>query len=148
MRRIVLVGFMRLAGMRVPIGTGLGIGGRRGVDLGRSQRVARFDSIGHDCFGDVVAVGAFLGRRVFAQRVGVLGGAGAGLPATAIAAVAAVAPAFGTIIVELAFAIGARILFEKRLTIGHGNLIIIGVNFAEGEEAMAVAAIIDEGRLE
>ena len=39
-------------------------------------------------------------------------------------------------------------ILQKGLTIGCRNLVIIGVNLAEGEEAVAVAAILDEGCLE
>ncbi len=47
---------------------------------------------------------------------------------------------------RLRFGIGAFFL-QQRLTVGHGNLVIIGVNFRESEEAMTVAAIIYKGRL-
>jgi hypothetical protein len=43
---------------------------------------------------------------------------------------------------------GTLIGFDQRLTIGNGDLIVIGMNFAEGEEAVAVAAIFDEGGLQ
>ncbi len=48
----------------------------------------------------------------------------------------------------LVLAMGARFLFEQRLPIGDGNLIIVGVNFGKGEKAVTVAAVIDERRLE
>ena len=37
---------------------------------------------------------------------------------------------------------------EQRFAIGLGNLIIVGMDFAEGEEAVTVAAEVDESRLE
>jgi hypothetical protein len=37
---------------------------------------------------------------------------------------------------------------ELGFAVGLGNLIIVGMDFREGEEAVAVAPIIDEGRLE
>lgn len=37
---------------------------------------------------------------------------------------------------------------QESLTVGEGNLIVIRVDFGEGQEAVAVAAVIDEGRLE
>jgi hypothetical protein len=46
------------------------------------------------------------------------------------------------------FAVGALVGFDQRLTIGDRDLVIVGMNFAEGQEAMAVAAIFDEGRLQ
>jgi hypothetical protein len=48
----------------------------------------------------------------------------------------------------LGFAMGALVRFDQRLAIGDGNLIIVRVNFAEGQEAVAVAAIFDEGGLQ
>ena len=46
------------------------------------------------------------------------------------------------------FAMGALVCFDQRLPIGHRNLVIVRMNFAERQEAMAVAAIFDEGCLE
>ena len=36
---------------------------------------------------------------------------------------------------------------EQGLTVGDRDLIVVGVNFSKGEEAVAVAAVIHEGRL-
>ena len=70
------------------------------------------------------------------------------LAATACVAVARAA-AVGTIFgFFLGLAMGALIGFDQRLTIGDRDLIIVGMYFAEGQEAMAVAAIFDEGRLQ
>ena len=41
-----------------------------------------------------------------------------------------------------------RLLGQERLLIGDGNLIVIGMDFAEGEESVALAAEIDEHGLE
>jgi hypothetical protein len=41
-----------------------------------------------------------------------------------------------------------RVFFEQRLPISNGDLVIIRVNFREGEEAVTVTAVIDEGRLQ
>ena len=43
---------------------------------------------------------------------------------------------------------GAFVRLDQRLAIGDRNLIIVGMDFAEGEKAVAVAAIFDEGRLQ
>jgi hypothetical protein len=43
---------------------------------------------------------------------------------------------------------GALVGLDQRLTIGDGDLVIIGMNFAEGEKAVAVAAIFDESGLQ
>jgi hypothetical protein len=48
----------------------------------------------------------------------------------------------------LGLAVGAFIGFDQRLTVGDRDLVIIGMDFAEGEEAVAVAAIFDEGGLQ
>ena len=45
-------------------------------------------------------------------------------------------------------AVGALVGFDQRLTVGDWDLVIIGVDFAEGEEAVAVAAIFDESGLQ
>ncbi len=43
--------------------------------------------------------------------------------------------------------IGA-ILVQQRLTVGGGDLVIIGVNFREGQETMPVSAVIHKGGLQ
>src|SRR5258708_37862202 len=48
----------------------------------------------------------------------------------------------------LRLAMGTLIGFDQRLTIGDGDLIVVGMNFAEGEKAVAVAALFDEGGLQ
>lgn len=59
------------------------------------------------------------------------------------------APAAGAVFGFLfGLAMGAFVGFDQRLPVGDGDLVIIGMNFAEGEEAMAVAAIFDESRLQ
>ena len=63
----------------------------------------------------------------------------------AVARAAAVGAIFGFF---LGLAMGALIGFDQRLTVGDRDLVIVGMDFAEGQEAMAVAAIFDEGRLQ
>lgn len=48
----------------------------------------------------------------------------------------------------LRFTMGALVGFDQRLTVGHRDLIVVRMNFAEGEEAVAVAAVFDECGLE
>ena len=48
----------------------------------------------------------------------------------------------------LGFAMGALVGFDQRLAIGDRDLIIIRVDFAEGQKAVTVAAIFDEGGLQ
>jgi hypothetical protein len=45
-------------------------------------------------------------------------------------------------------ALRAFLFFDQRLPVGDRDLIIVRMNFAERQEAMAIAAVIDEGRLE
>ena len=72
---------------------------------------------------------------------------------TAAAALVAVArtaaTARGTILgLFLGFAMGAFVGLDQRLTVGDRNLIVVRMDFTEGQEAMAVAAIFDEGCLQ
>jgi hypothetical protein len=62
--------------------------------------------------------------------------------ARAAAAVRAVLALF------LGLAMGLFLGLDQRLPVGDRDLIIVGMDFAEGEEAVAVAAIFDEGGLE
>ena len=48
----------------------------------------------------------------------------------------------------LGLAMGALVGFDQRLTVGDRDLVVVGMDFAEGKEAVAVAAIFDEGRLQ
>ena len=38
--------------------------------------------------------------------------------------------------------------FQQALPVGDGDLVVIGMDFAEGQEAVTAAAVFDEGRLE
>ncbi len=59
------------------------------------------------------------------------------------------APAVGTVFRFLfGLAVGAFISLDQRLPVGDGDLVIVRVDFAEGEEAVAIAAVFDEGRLQ
>jgi len=42
---------------------------------------------------------------------------------------------------------GALLLVDQRLPVGDGDLVVVGMDLAEGEEAVAVAAVVDEGSL-
>ncbi len=42
----------------------------------------------------------------------------------------------------------AGLVLKERLPVGQRNLVVVGVDLAEGEEPVAVAAILDEGGLE
>jgi hypothetical protein len=108
----------------------------------------------------VVAV-AVLGGRAVRMLIGLSGlrriGAGVlddlALDAFAIAAAARVAvtrtAAVGAIFgFFLGFAMGALVRLDQGLAIGDRDLIIVRMDFAEGEKAVTVAAILDEGSLQ
>jgi len=68
--------------------------------------------------------------------------AATGIAMARTAAVAAV------LVLFLGLAMGALIGLDQRLTVGDRDLIIVGMDFAEGEETVTVAAIFDEGGLQ
>jgi hypothetical protein len=63
----------------------------------------------------------------------------------AVAGTAAVAAVFGLF---LGFPMGLLLGLDQGLTVGDRDLVVVRMDFAEGQEAMAVAAIFDEGGLE
>src|SRR6266851_1499929 len=63
----------------------------------------------------------------------------------AVARPAAVGAVFALL---LGLAMGAFVCFDQRLAIGDRDLIIVRMDFAEGEKAVAVATVLDEGRLQ
>ena len=89
-----------------------------------------------------------------------VGGIGAGclddaaLHALAIAATARVAVTRAAAVVGsvlalfLGLAMGALVGFDQGLTVGDRNLVIIGMDFAEGQETVTVATVFDEGGLQ
>ena len=64
------------------------------------------------------------------------------------AAAAATAMTGAVLALFLSFAMGAFVGLDQGLTVGDRDLVIVGVDFAEGQEAVAVAAIFDEGGLQ
>ncbi|MGE9009031.1 hypothetical protein ACO2JO_10645 [Leptospira interrogans] len=66
----------------------------------------------------------------------------------AVARTAAVTVGGAVLALFLGFAMGAFVGFDQRLPVGDRDLVIVGMDFAEGQEAVAVAAIFDEGRLQ
>ncbi len=63
-------------------------------------------------------------------------------------AVTGTAPVAGAVLAFLfGFAMGALVSFDQRLTISNRDLVLVRMNFAEREEAVAVAAIFNEGGL-
>jgi len=64
-------------------------------------------------------------------------------------AVTGTAPMAGAVLAFLfGLAMGALVRLDQRLTISYRNLVIVRMNFAEGEEAVTVAAIFDESGLQ
>ena len=58
-------------------------------------------------------------------------------------------PAAGTVFaLFLGLAMGAFVGLDQGLTVGDRNLIIVGMDFAEGQEAVTIATIFDEGGLQ
>ena len=66
----------------------------------------------------------------------------------AVARAATVAVGGAVLALFLGLAMGAFISLDQRLTVGDRDLVIVGMDFAEGQEAVAVAAIFDEGCLQ
>ena len=70
------------------------------------------------------------------------------MTAAAGVAVARAAAAVGAVLaLFLGFAMGLFLGLDQRLPVGDRDLVVVGMDFAEGEEAVAVAAIFDEGGL-
>jgi hypothetical protein len=69
--------------------------------------------------------------------------------ASAMAAVARTATVIGPVFaLFLGLAMGAFLRLDQRLTVGNRDLVIVRMDFAEGEEAVAIAAIFDERGLQ
>ena len=96
----------------------IGLGGLRGIDRGVLDDVAL----------DPLALAAAAG--------------------VAVAGTAAVAVGGTVLVLFLSFAMSAFVCLDKGLTVGYRDLVIIGVDFAEGEKAVTVAAVLDEGGLQ
>ena len=90
--------------------------------------------------------GDFL-HAAFGVLFAALAAAAASVAIPSAAAAAAVALTLFVLVLGLA---GVLFLFglEQRHAVGEGDLVVVGVDFREGEEAMAVAAILHEGRLQ
>jgi hypothetical protein len=104
----------------------------------------------------VLALGVMLVILEGLRRLGIGCGALDDLApdAVAMAAAAGIAVAGGAaamaavLVLFLGLAMGALVGLNQRLTVGDRDLIVIGMDFAEGQEAVSVAAIFDEGGLQ
>jgi hypothetical protein len=63
-------------------------------------------------------------------------------------ALAAAPPPGPAVHLVVGLALGALLLGDQRLPVGDRDLVIVGMDFAERQEAVAIAAIFDEGGLE
>ena len=66
----------------------------------------------------------------------------------AVARAATVAVRGAVLALFLGLAMGALVGLDQRLTVGNRDLIVVRVDFAEGQEAVAIAAIFDKGGLQ
>jgi hypothetical protein len=66
----------------------------------------------------------------------------------AVARPAAAAVAGAILALFLGLAMRAFIGLDQRLTVGDRDLVVVGMDFAEGQKTVAVAAIFDESRLQ
>ena len=89
-----------------------------------------------------VGLGIGLGRRILGLLSGIVGGALGRRLETESGCSDFGGGALGLVLVVLL--LGAH----QRFAVGDGDLVVVGVDFAEGEEAVAIAAILDEGGLQ
>jgi hypothetical protein len=69
--------------------------------------------------------------------------------AARVAMTRALVAAAGTVIgLFLGLAMGALVGLDQGLTVGYRDLVIVGMDLAEGQETMTVAAVFDESRLQ
>jgi len=52
------------------------------------------------------------------------------------------------VVFQFLAAAGRAIGFEQRLTIGGGDLVVVGMDFRKRQEAVPIAAVFDEARLQ
>ena len=58
-------------------------------------------------------------------------------------------PASGAMVgLGLGRALRALVLGDQRLPVGDRDLVVVGMDFAEGKKAVAIAAVVDEGGLQ
>jgi hypothetical protein len=109
-----------------------------GAGLGRLRlRIVAFE------FVTFMALGLRRGGRLDDVALHALSAAAAARTAMAVAAAIR-----AVLALLLGFAVRTFLGLDQGLTVGDGDLIIIRMDFAEGEKAVAIAAIFDEGRLE
>ncbi len=100
--------------------------------------------------GAVLVGMAFGGRRFrCGERVALHDFVAASVGALAVAAATATTTAaVGTFLGLLVVARSTCVGVDQRLSVGDRDLVVVGMDFRERQEAMAVAAILDERRLQ
>ena len=102
--------------------------------------------VGVGVFGVLVVVMLLIVRLGVLRRIGAFRVDDLALHPLAIAAAARIAMPRTAVAARTVFgfffrlAMGALVGFDQRLPVGDRNLIVIGVDFAEGQKAMAIAA--------
>src|SRR5712671_1065583 len=148
--RFIRAGIRGLGGPMLALARGLvGLTHLVGVALGR-RVAAGIDSSRMAGFAGGVAARRVASGCVGRDRLALHDVAAAALGRALVRPVApraAATAASAAIRLGLGVAMGAFLLVDQRLPVGDGDLVIVGMNFAEGEEAVAVAAVIDEGSL-
>ena len=110
--------------------------------------------VGMPIFAVLVVMMLMIVRLGGLRRFGAFGVDDLALHPLAIAAAARVAMPRAAVAAGAVFgfflglAMRALVGFDQRLTVGDGDLVIVGMNFAESEKAVAVATIFDEGGLQ
>jgi hypothetical protein len=90
-----------------------------------------------------------LAGRISAETLDDVAADAFALTAAAGVAVTRAAAAVGAVLaLFLGFAMGLFFGLDQRLPVGDRDLVVVGMDFAEGEEAVAVAAIFNESGLE
>jgi hypothetical protein len=91
----------------------------------------------------------WLAGRISAETLDDVAADAFALTAAAGVAVTRAAAAVGAVLaLFLGFAMGLFFGLDQRLPVGDRDLVVVGMDFAEGEEAVAVAAIFNESGLE
>jgi hypothetical protein len=97
----------------------------------------------------IVGIGVLAGRNdVGGLRLDHLALDPLAMPAPAGIAMTGTAPVAAVFGLFLGFPMRPLFGLDQGLTVGDRNLVIVGMDFAEGQEAVAVAAIFDKGGLE
>jgi hypothetical protein len=96
----------------------------------------------------VAIVGVVRRLRVLARVLDNCAADAIAMPAPAGVAMPRTAAARAVFRLFLGFAMGAFIGLDQGLTVGDRNLVVVGMDFAEGEEAVTVSTVFDERGLQ